>query len=253
MVVNSTFDTERRRDSMTERLTRDGSLLVNDAAGEWGVHPMTVRRDFEYFVDQGIAKRVRGGIIALRGDSFRHRRHLNATAKDAIAMKMLDLVESDSVIALDSSTTISVFAERLTKLRGVTVITNGLPAFEALRGRDGIQVFLTGGEQEVQNDSLVGPLAEAALSHFLIGTAFVSTMSLDPGVGAGENTLAQVSYKRALAARSGRLVLAIDASKLGTQARFRSFDFSEIDVLVTDLGPSDPRLDPYRDLVGEIR
>ncbi|WP_053385609.1 DeoR/GlpR family DNA-binding transcription regulator [Leucobacter japonicus] len=253
MAVNSTFDTERRRESMTARLSSEGTLLVTDAAAEWGVHAMTVRRDFEFLVDQGIAKRVRGGIIALRGDSFKHRRHLNATAKETIAQKMLDLVEPEAVIALDSSTTISVFAERLTRLSGVTIITNGLPAFHALRDREGAQAFLTGGEQEVQNDSLVGPLAESSLTHFLIGTAFISTMSLDPQLGAGENTLAQVSYKRTLAARANRLVLAIDASKLDTQARFRSLGPSDIDVLVTDLSPNDVRLDPYRDLVAEIR
>lgn len=252
MAVVSTFGTERRRDAMSSRLSSEGSLLVNDAAEEWGVHPMTVRRDFDFFVDQGLARRVRGGIIALRGDSFKHRRHLNATAKAAIAQKMLPLLEPDCVIALDSSTTISVFAEHITGPGEITVFTNGLPAFQALRTREGIHAFLSGGEQEVQNDSLVGPLAEAALSHFMISTAFVSTMSLDPVAGAGENTLAQVSYKRALAARANRLVLAIDASKLDTQARFRSLKPGDVDVLVTELEPSDARLDPYRDLVSKI-
>ena len=253
MAVNGTLDTERRREAMAARLGRDGMLLVNAAAEEWGVHAMTVRRDFEHFVNRGIARRVRGGIIALTGDSFKHRKNLNSTAKEAIALKLLDLVEPGAVIALDSSTTVSVFAEQLADTPEITVITNGLPAFQALRARRTTGVFLTGGEQEEQNDSLVGPLAEAALSHFMIGTAFVSTLSLDQNLGASENTLAQVSYKRALAAASNRLVLALDASKLETQARFRSLELSDIDVLVTELSPADPRLDQYRDLVQEIR
>lgn len=252
MAVNSTLDTERRREAMVARLTLEGSLLVNDAAAEWDVHAMTVRRDFDHFVNRGIARRVRGGIIALRGDSFMHRRHLNASAKETIAQKLLGLVTPSSVIALDSSTTISVFAEHLTDLDDVTIITNGLPAFHALRPREGAHAFLTGGEQEVQNDSLVGPLAEAALSHFMISTAFISTMSLAHGFGASENTLAQVSFKRALCAASGRMVLAIDSSKLETQARFRSLELNDIDALVTELDRADPRLDPYRDLVEEI-
>lgn len=252
MAVNGTLDTERRREAMIAQLTLDGSLLVNDAAKEWGVHAMTVRRDFDHFVNRGIARRVRGGVIALRGDSFKHRKYLNATAKESIAQKLLGLVVPSSVIALDSSTTISVFAEHLTDLDDATVITNGLPAFQALRSRAGAHVFLTGGEQEVQNDSLVGPLAEAALSHFMISTAFISTMSFAYGFGASENTLAQVSFKRALSDCAQQMVLAIDSSKLETQARFRSLELKDIDVLVTELDGTDQRLDPYRELVEEI-
>ncbi|MBO1901071.1 DeoR/GlpR transcriptional regulator [Leucobacter weissii] len=252
MAVNGTLVTEHRREAMVARLTSDGSLQVSEAALEWGVHAMTVRRDFDHFVNRGIARRVRGGIIALRGDSFKHRRHLNAVAKEAIAQKLLGLVDPASVIALDASTTISVFAEHLVDLEDVTIVTNGLPAFHALRSRQGAHVFLTGGEQEVQNDSLVGPLAEAALGHFMIGTAFISTMSFAQGLGASENTLAQVSFKRALGAVSQRMVLAIDSSKLETQARFRSLELDDIDLLVTELNDSDPRLDPYRDAVEGI-
>lgn len=253
MAVHGTLDTEQRRQAMVDTLSRDGTLLVNDAAASWSVHAMTVRRDFEYFVNRGIARRVRGGIIALTGDSFMHRRHLNATAKNAIALKLVEMVEPGSVVALDSSTTISAFAEQLGDVTDITVVTNGLPAFQALQARGNASVFLTGGEQEAQNDSLVGPLAESALTHFMIGTAFLSTLSLDQNLGASENTLAQVSFKRSLAAASSRLVLALDSTKLDTQARFKSLELSDIDALVTELDPSDPQLDQYRDLVPEIR
>lgn len=252
MAMSGTLDTERRREEMIARLSQEGALLVNEAAAEWGVHAMTVRRDFDSFVGQGIARRVRGGLVALRGDSFKHRKHLNAGAKQAIARKMLELVEPGSVIGLDSSTTVSAFAEQLTGPGDVTIVTNGLPAFRALLPREGLQVFLTGGEQETQNESLVGPLAEAALAHFMIGTAFLSTMSLAQGSGASEDTLAQASFKRALAAAAQRLVLAIDSSKLETQARFRSLELDRIDTLVTELNPADSRLDPYREAVREI-
>jgi DeoR/GlpR family transcriptional regulator of sugar metabolism len=47
-------------------------------------------------------------------------------------------------------------------------------------------------------------------------------------------------------------VLAVDASKLGHRAPARCFDLRRIDILVTELDPSDSRLDPYRDQV-ELR
>jgi DeoR/GlpR family transcriptional regulator of sugar metabolism len=48
---------------------------------------------------------------------------------------------------------------------------------------------------------------------------------------------------------SHRIVLAVDNSKLGTRAQARVFDFEQVDLLVTDLSPTDTRLDPYRDQV----
>jgi DeoR/GlpR family transcriptional regulator of sugar metabolism len=43
--------------------------------------------------------------------------------------------------------------------------------------------------------------------------------------------------------------MAVDHSKLGTKAQARVFGLEEIDLMVTDLDPSDLRLDPYRDSV----
>ena len=58
--------------------------------------------------------------------------------------------------------------------------------------------------------------------------------------------------KRAIAAVAERVVLAVDASKLdgGTEAGGVAvgLDWEQIDVLVTELDPADPRLVPYRDL-----
>jgi DeoR/GlpR family transcriptional regulator of sugar metabolism len=55
--------------------------------------------------------------------------------------------------------------------------------------------------------------------------------------------------KRAFAATSSRIILAVDHSKLETRAQARMFDLVDIDLLVTDLDPGDERLDHYRSFV----
>ena len=52
--------------------------------------------------------------------------------------------------------------------------------------------------------------------------------------------------KLALAGSAGEVVLAVNASKLGHRAPARAFGLDRVDVLVTELDPTDPRLDPYR-------
>ena len=79
-----------------------------------------------------------------------------------------------------------------------------------------------------------------------------SGAALDPVLGTSEASVDEAAVKRAFASTSARIVLAVDHSKLGTQARARVFSLAEVDLLVTDLEPSDRRLDPYRDAV-ELR
>jgi DeoR family fructose operon transcriptional repressor len=58
--------------------------------------------------------------------------------------------------------------------------------------------------------------------------------------------------KDAMVRASARTILALDASKLETRSRVRSLTLDRIDVLVTDLAPTDPRMDAYRDSVKTI-
>ncbi len=44
------------------------------------------------------------------------------------------------------------------------------------------------------------------------------------------------------------MVLAVDASKLGRRAVAVGVEWDRVDLLVTDLDPTDERLAPYRDL-----
>jgi DeoR/GlpR family transcriptional regulator of sugar metabolism len=253
VAVNSSLDAEARRRSLLEQLAIAGSLKLTETASACDVHPMTIRRDFDLFVARGLARRVRGGVIAVGGEDFEHRSHRNASAKRAIAVKLRDLLEPGAVIGLDSSTTIGVFAEAIHDVADLTVVTNGLRAFESLHGRAGVRAYLTGGEQEDENEALVGSLAEDAVSRFAIDVAFVSSMSLDPDFGTSEPTLAQVAFKRALVASARLIVVAVDVTKLATKSRFRSLPLTDRVVLVTELDSSDPRLDPYRGTVAGIR
>jgi DeoR family fructose operon transcriptional repressor len=252
MAVTGTLDAESRRSAMTRELHDRGTLQLGETAERWNVHPMTVRRDFDAFVLAGVARRVRGGVVALDGDDFAQRRHRHATAKRRIARKLLDLVRPGDAIALDSSTTVHALAETLGGER-VSIVTNGFGAFQTVHGREGVKAYLTGGERDETNLSLVGSLAVQAVQQFSLDACFLSAMSVDPAFGTSELTLEQVEVKRAMADAARTVVLAVDSSKFATRARFRSLSLSDFDVLVTELDPADERLDPYRGEVGEIR
>ncbi|WP_419818226.1 DeoR/GlpR family DNA-binding transcription regulator [Glaciibacter flavus] len=249
MTVSGSVANEDRREELRSELRTAGVIDLNASAVRWQVHPMTIRRDLDFLEQEGIARRVRGGAIYVGAEDFQQRQGRELAAKRRIAQKLLPLLPNKTAIGLDASTTVFQFVNSIARAEQISVITNGLPTFEALQNRPGIRAYLTGGESEEENHSLVGPLAVTAVSGFLLTRCFVSTTSIDPTMGTSEGTTAQVEVKRAMADASEHVVLAADSTKLGTRSLVRALPMSRIDLLVTELDASDPRLDPYRNLV----
>ncbi|WP_382306692.1 DeoR family transcriptional regulator [Herbiconiux sp. UC225_62] len=89
MALKGTLDGETRRAALLELTDERGSLQLSEAAELWGVHPMTIRRDFELLESSGRVRRVRGGIVPVQIDAFGTRQGRNLRAKERIAAKIL--------------------------------------------------------------------------------------------------------------------------------------------------------------------
>jgi len=235
-----------RLEIMRKRLDAYGRILVTELANELDVSEMTVRRDLEVLVDEGVAQRVRGGAVSVGPQQFATRFRQNARAKARIAEKLLGLVGTGGAIGIDASSTLQRLAVRLNEVRDVTVVTNGPDTFRALHAHPGVTALLTGGELDARTGSLVGPLAARTAHDVLLRRLFVSAAAVDPELGSSEATLEEADVKLALAGSAGEVVLAVNASKLGHRAPARAFPLDRVDILVTELDPTDPRLDPYR-------
>ncbi|HEX9890076.1 MAG TPA: DeoR/GlpR family DNA-binding transcription regulator [Nitriliruptorales bacterium] len=241
-----------RLSHIEQRLRGAGSVRTDELAHELAVSEMTIRRDLDELEALGVARRVRGGAVPIGPEPFAQRHRHNARAKAAIAAKVHDLLPASGVVAFDASSTVHRVASTLDIARDLTVVTNGLDTFDALQGRAGVQATLTGGTVDARTGSLVGPVAGRGARDHLYDVFVCSAAAVDPDLGSSEATLAEAEVKRVFAAASRRCVLAVDHTKLGTRASARMFELGELDVLVTDLPPGDPRLGPYRATV-ELR
>lgn len=240
---------EERMGEMKDLISERGAVRIDELAKDFGVSEMTIRRDLDELEALGLARRVRGGAIALGPEPWEQRHQHNARAKARIAEKLLPMVPPSGTVAFDASTTIYRLAASIENVRDLTVVTNGWDTFHSMKDTPGVNASLTGGTEEPRTGSLVGPLAVRTAQGFLYDTFFSSAAALDSELGPSEAAVAESEVKRAFGQTSHRIVLAVDHSKLGTRAQARVFDFEQIDLLVTDLAPSDPRLDPYREWV----
>jgi DeoR family transcriptional regulator, fructose operon transcriptional repressor len=209
---------------------------------------MTIRRDLVELEHRGIARRVRGGAKALGPRSFAERRDAAPRAKARIAAKVAELVPSTGIVAFDASSTIMRVAAALTGARDLTVVTNGPDTFTALQAIPGVTPLLTGGRLEPQTGSLVGPLACRGAAQFTVQILVASAAAVDARSGALEMALEEAEVKRTIAAGAAEIVLAVDSSKLGQRAVAVGVPWDAVDLLVTELRPSDKRLDAYREL-----
>lgn len=241
-----------RRARLLEILERDGSIRLESAAEELDVSAMTVRRDIQDLDAEGLVQRVRGGAVATAVPlAFGERAAIRGDAKAVIARKAAGLVPATGAIACDGSSTTAALLGVVTAT-DLVVLTNSVDTAAVARRRGGVRSLLTGGELEERTGSLVGPVAELAARSLSFSRFFTSASAVDPDGGSSEASLEEASVKLAFAERSAEIVLLADASKLGGRAMAHALDWSAIDVLVTELDPTDRRLDPYRALV-EIR
>ncbi len=249
MGVSSNLATEERLAWLRSHLDNSGSVRIADAADQLGVSEMTIRRDLLELEAMGVARRVRGGAVAVGPVSFEDRHRSRARAKAKIAAKLRPMVPSSGAIGLDASSTLLRLASAIDSGRELLVMTNGAETFAALQAKPGVTAILTGGSLEERTGSLVGPLACRAAGSLLLNRLFLSAAALDAEVGSSEATLDEAEVKRAMVAVAGEIVLAVDASKLGSRAIAPAVGWDQVAVLVTDLSPRDARLAAYRELV----
>jgi DeoR family fructose operon transcriptional repressor len=250
MATTSTADSEDRRARLMSILAVHNVINLIASADEFGVSTMTIRRDLESLERDGLLRRVRGGAVSVIGPRpFSDRRAVRLRAKETIAEKALSLVPRAGSIALDASTTVATLASRFGVRSGLTVATNSYQTYGALRSAHGVNAILIGGETEEITDSFVGPIAVHAAESLLYTRFFASATAIDSRYGTSEVSLREAEIKRTFFRMSKELVLCIDSSKLRQQSTAACLQLSDATVLVTELAPSDSRLDDFRDLV----
>jgi DeoR family fructose operon transcriptional repressor len=247
--VSGNLATEQRLAWISRRLDEHGQVRIAEAAVELDVSEMTIRRDLQELEARGVARRVRGGAVAVGPMAFADRHKSRARAKARISTKLLDLVPANGAIGIDASSTLLRLATAIDNGRDLTVLTNGWETFRALQGKAGVTGLLSGGALDSRTGSLVGPVACRAASSLLLSRLFVSAAAVDPDLGPSEPCLEEAEVKRTMAAVAGEVVLAVDSTKLGARSVATSIAWDDVGLLVTELDPGDARLAHYRDVV----
>ncbi|HHS98037.1 MAG TPA: DeoR/GlpR transcriptional regulator [Chloroflexi bacterium] len=220
--------TARRRAAILRLLNERGAVRVADLEALFGVSAPTVRRDLAWLARQGLARRVRGGAVAVGEES---------PSLDPVAVRIgraaARMIQDGETVFLGPGRLTLALARALADRSRLTVVTNGLEVAQAVARNTSHTLILTGGQLNREEGGLEGHLARAALEGLRADRVFLQLSGIDALGGLTDDSLAQAELARLLLGLAAQRVVLVDPERVGRTAAAYVGPASEADVLVT--------------------
>jgi DeoR family transcriptional regulator of aga operon len=231
-----------RQEQLRRFVEQQQRVTVAQVCEQFSVSLATARRDLEALAERGAVQRVHGGAIALRRASpeppVLERETAQAAEKKRIGRVAAGLVADGETVFLGSGTTVLEVARNLGDCHNLTVITNSLAVTNALADARGITVVGLGGILRRSELSLIGHIAEQALSEIHADKVFMGIRALDPVRGLTNDYLPETMTDRAILRVGREVIIVADHTKCGLVSTAYVAPMTAIHTLVTDTGTS---------------
>lgn len=204
----------------------------------------TIRRDLIRLEESGLIQRTRGGAIYLEATQLEwpltFKRQANTEKKQTIADLAIDFIKDRQTVFLDSSSTCMMLAKRLAEKKNLTLLTNGIMTSSILSETTDADVYCTCGKVYSRRSSISGTDTCDYISHFSADAAFVSCRGVAADMAVTDFSAGASMVKRTYRKYARKLILLVDSTKFGQIFFHRTFDFPEVDTVISDRAfPSD--------------
>ncbi len=221
-------------------------VLSSDLSIQLNVSEDTVRRDLQELDEREVLTKVHGGALS---KSFHFTLQNNTVysqpEKKIIAQKARELIKDGMLVLLSGGTTIIELIKSLPPELNATFITVSIPtALELLDHPNGEVIFI--GNKLLKNAQMsVGAEVVQRLSEITCDLCFLGTNSIDVEHGITDLELEVIEVKRAMIASAKKTVSLSISKKLNTVQRMVVCKIDAVDILITELDPTDEMLKPY--------
>lgn len=226
-----------RRSAILEMITTAGSVKIEDLPDAFSVSLMTVHRDLDTLVTQGLIRKTRGVATAtpstLSEASTEFRTRQNVADKYAVAAAVLQMIEPGQSVILDDSTTGLHLVAQLADRQPLTVITNFQSALDQLLNVPGLNLIALGGQYYPWCRAYMGSLTLNALHNIRADVFIMSTAAVTDGICFHQHH-DTVLVKRAMFESARTRIAYLDHSKFERRALHAFGPLREFDTVVVD-------------------
>lgn len=239
---------KERQAFIMHELDIHNKVLSSDLSHQLSVSEDTIRRDLQELNDDGNLTKVHGGALSKSFHfTLKNNKVYSHPEKKIIAQKARELIRDGMYVLLSGGTTIIELIKSLPPDLNATFITVSVPTALELLDHPSAEVIFIGNKLLKNAQMSVGAEVVQRLAEIKCDLCFLGTNSIDAEQGLTDLELEVIEVKKAMIECSARVVSLSISKKLNTVQRMRVCKIEAVDVLITELDPSDDLLKSYRD------
>lgn len=232
---------EERRNRLLEIVRNHQFASLPQLVEQLGASESTIRRDIEALEDQGLARRIHGGVLyvgsGIKVPHFDSREPGQWDLKRAIAQRAASLIEDGDTVLLDGGSTTYEVA-RLLVGRPLHVVTTSLPVANLFASDTNSDLVLIGGNVCPRTGVVRGPYADQMLSRVRVRKTVLSAAAVSEE-GFFNNNLLLIETERAMMQAGKEVIVVVDSTKFGNQSLGHICSLGTVDYVVVDSQISD--------------
>jgi len=227
----------KRQNEILELLKLKRTCSVREINKTIAGSSSTIQRQLTKLEDLGYISRIHGAVVLTDNNKPEHnldsRLARNSDKKIIIAKKAIEIIEDETSIFLDHSSTCAYLALEIEKRRfkHIVLVTNSLWVAIKLENKRNIDLILAGGELQHSWGATKGPHALDTISKFNFDQSFISCgmFSIERGARTNYFFVSEITKKACDSALETNLL--IDSSKFVKAGAFlikKAKDFTRI-------------------------
>ncbi len=231
---------EERRQKVLDLVSERGFISLAELTQALSASESTIRRDLDYWGQQGLVRRTHGGAI-LREDgnglpALEERAARELEEKRAIARAAAARIQDGDSVLLDGGTTTLEVARQLVG-RSVQIVTNSLPIAQLFAASRETDLVILGGYVYPRTGVALGPLTTRMMDDVHVNQTIMGTGGITPK-GLFNGNMLLVETERRMMRCADEVVVVADHTKIGKQALAYLCELSAVDTLIVDAGAS---------------
>jgi DeoR family transcriptional regulator, aga operon transcriptional repressor len=230
--------TSQRRQRILQMLMEQGSVQVSELSPSFNVSTVTIRNDLGFFEEQGLVTRTYGGAY-LKSPAAQESGSPRYPVPDAdVAVRLgamaAERVRPGDTVLIDAGPVTRQLAKSIRRMRGLTVMTNGLDVLSELADAEGIQLICTGGMLNRTSLCFHGAQAEQGLDGYRFDKVFLNVDGFGIREGITSRDESEARMKRRMIDFAATCIVVADSSVFGRTGLHRIAQADQVDTIITD-------------------